>query len=307
MWPRRPGPRARAYSSWKITCCVSEAPRPPHSRGQPMQAQPACPSRRSQARRSSTSAFSLPGPPAPRSARELAAELALEPAGDLAPEGLVFVAEVQVHGVLILARGSYDTIRTVCNEPARPLEARTIPALARAAAARFGEARRRRGRRRPALLRGLWSAALRASRAFLAAGVAPGDRVAIWAPNLHEWIVAALGLQGAGGVLVPINTRWKGARGGLRPAKVSGASALHGGRVPRHALSRAARGRGAPRARGDRVPARRGRRHARLARLPRARRRRPRGARRWRAPTRSRRTRSPICSSPRAPRAGPRA
>ncbi|MBC7861047.1 MAG: AMP-binding protein, partial [Burkholderiaceae bacterium] len=52
--------------------------------------------------------------------------------------------------------------------------------------------------------------ALRATRAFVAAGVAHGDRVAIWAPNYWEWIVAALGLQGAGGVLVPLNTRFKG-------------------------------------------------------------------------------------------------
>ena len=60
----------------------------------------------------------------------------------------------------------------------------------------------------------LEAAALRATRACLAAGLRPGDRAAIWAPNIHEWIVAALGLQGAGGVLVPINTRWKGSEAG---------------------------------------------------------------------------------------------
>jgi hypothetical protein len=36
--------------------------------------------------------------------------------------------------------------------------------------------------------------------------------VAIWSPNVWEWVVAVLGLQSAGGVLVPINTRYKGAR-----------------------------------------------------------------------------------------------
>jgi acyl-CoA synthetase (AMP-forming)/AMP-acid ligase II len=46
---------------------------------------------------------------------------------------------------------------------------------------------------------------------MLAAGVEPGDRVAIWAPNCSGWIVAALGAQAAGAALVPINTRWKGA------------------------------------------------------------------------------------------------
>ncbi len=49
-----------------------------------------------------------------------------------------------------------------------------------------------------------------ATRAAMAAGIAPGDRAAIWAPNGHEWIAAALGILGAGGVVVPINTRFKG-------------------------------------------------------------------------------------------------
>jgi acyl-CoA synthetase (AMP-forming)/AMP-acid ligase II len=47
-------------------------------------------------------------------------------------------------------------------------------------------------------------------RAMLAAGVEPGDRVAIWAPNGLGWIVAALGAQSAGAAIVPINTRFKG-------------------------------------------------------------------------------------------------
>jgi HIP---CoA ligase len=51
----------------------------------------------------------------------------------------------------------------------------------------------------------------RASDAFAAAGVGRGDRVALWAPNIPEWIVAALGASAAGGVLVPLNTRYKGA------------------------------------------------------------------------------------------------
>ncbi|MDB3856260.1 FadD3 family acyl-CoA ligase [Halieaceae bacterium] len=57
----------------------------------------------------------------------------------------------------------------------------------------------------------LFSASWQACRAFMAAGVAKGDRVAIWAPNINEWVIATLGLQLAGGVLVPINTRLKGA------------------------------------------------------------------------------------------------
>ncbi|MGC5162001.1 FadD3 family acyl-CoA ligase [Rhodococcus sp. DT1] len=49
----------------------------------------------------------------------------------------------------------------------------------------------------------------RAAGAFAAAGIDKGDRVAIWAPNSAEWIVAAFGLLAAGGILVPVNTRYK--------------------------------------------------------------------------------------------------
>jgi acyl-CoA synthetase (AMP-forming)/AMP-acid ligase II len=49
----------------------------------------------------------------------------------------------------------------------------------------------------------------RAAAGFVAAGLQPGERVAIWAPNGLDWIVAAVGAQVAGGVIVPINTRFK--------------------------------------------------------------------------------------------------
>ncbi|HTM23027.1 MAG TPA: FadD3 family acyl-CoA ligase, partial [Kofleriaceae bacterium] len=50
----------------------------------------------------------------------------------------------------------------------------------------------------------------RAALALCASGVAPGDAVAIWAPNSWRWMVAALAVHEVGGVLVPINTRYKG-------------------------------------------------------------------------------------------------
>jgi acyl-CoA synthetase (AMP-forming)/AMP-acid ligase II len=106
-----------------------------------------------------------------------------------------------------------------------PARAATVPALARAAAARFGQ--------RTAVEDGsvhlsfaeLEEAGIGAARAFVAAGVRPGDRVAIWAPNLWEWIVAAIGLESAGAALVPLNTRWKGAEAGYVLRK-SGARVL---------------------------------------------------------------------------------
>jgi len=86
----------------------------------------------------------------------------------------------------------------------------TIPALLATAADRFGQ--------HPAVEDGptrfsyaeLFEAARSFGAAVVASGVEPGARVAIWACNSAEWIVAALGLFQAGAVLVPVNTRFKG-------------------------------------------------------------------------------------------------
>lgn len=89
------------------------------------------------------------------------------------------------------------------------LELVSIPNAARVAAAKWPQAE--------ALVEGdeRWSFAelerrmLESVGAAIAAGVEPGDRVALWGPNSAAWIVAALGIQGAGGILVPVNTRFK--------------------------------------------------------------------------------------------------
>ncbi len=47
-------------------------------------------------------------------------------------------------------------------------------------------------------------------QALLAHGINKGDRVAIWAPNCAEWILASLAIHSAGAAMVPINTRMKG-------------------------------------------------------------------------------------------------
>jgi acyl-CoA synthetase (AMP-forming)/AMP-acid ligase II len=91
------------------------------------------------------------------------------------------------------------------------LEWGTTPRLVRSAAERFGEAEALVDGDVRLSFQGLSDAAVDAARAFIAAGVQPGDRVAIWSPNVWEWVVAVLGLQSAGGVVVPINTRYKGA------------------------------------------------------------------------------------------------
>jgi acyl-CoA synthetase (AMP-forming)/AMP-acid ligase II len=90
-----------------------------------------------------------------------------------------------------------------------PLET-TIPRLVQGAAERFGELSALEDGETRFDFQGLADAGLGAARAFIAAGLRPGDRVGIWAPNIHEWVVAAIGLQSAGGVLVTLNTRMKG-------------------------------------------------------------------------------------------------
>jgi len=64
-----------------------------------------------------------------------------------------------------------------------------------------------------------------AARALLACGIQRGDRVAIWAPNGIEWIIAGLAIHSLGAVLVPVNTRMKGSEAGYVLAK-SGARLL---------------------------------------------------------------------------------
>jgi acyl-CoA synthetase (AMP-forming)/AMP-acid ligase II len=86
----------------------------------------------------------------------------------------------------------------------------TLPGALFSAALRYGD--------RPAIIDGETTLGFRAltllvedaARAFMALGIARGDRVAIWAPNGWAWEIVALGAQLAGGVLVPLNTRFKG-------------------------------------------------------------------------------------------------
>ena len=49
------------------------------------------------------------------------------------------------------------------------------------------------------------------ARSLMAIGVEPGDRVAVWAPNCLDWLVAAIGTSATGAVLLPMNSRFKGA------------------------------------------------------------------------------------------------
>ncbi len=87
----------------------------------------------------------------------------------------------------------------------------TIPAMVRDAARRDPDAAAIVEGGRRVTFAELAERVTDAARGLVACGVEPGERVAVWAPNSIEWIVAALGITTAGAVLVPVNTRFKGA------------------------------------------------------------------------------------------------
>ncbi len=91
-----------------------------------------------------------------------------------------------------------------------PTDSSTVPELCRRAAEAYGG--------RTAVVDGSFSlnfveldkARLDAARALISSEICVGDRVAVWAPNIINWIVASLATQTIGAVLVPLNTRLKG-------------------------------------------------------------------------------------------------
>jgi HIP---CoA ligase len=102
----------------------------------------------------------------------------------------------------------------------------TIPAAVTRAAGLFGERTAISEPDGPRLsYRELSERVTGVAAALAAAGIEAGDRVAIWAPNTHHWVLAALGAQTAGATLVPVNTRFTGAEA-LDVIGRSGATAL---------------------------------------------------------------------------------
>lgn len=47
------------------------------------------------------------------------------------------------------------------------------------------------------------------AKQLVSRGFKPGECAAIWCPNRYEWIIACLAVQTAGGIVVPLNTRFK--------------------------------------------------------------------------------------------------
>ena len=109
-----------------------------------------------------------------------------------------------------LAAATASSAGTPRNTHAAPGLPDTIGALVDDAADRFGDAE--------ALVDGdlrmsfadLRNRVATMAEALRAWGLAPGDRAAVWGHNTWEWAVAALGVHAMGGVVVPVNTRFKG-------------------------------------------------------------------------------------------------
>ena len=151
------------------------------------------------------------------------------------------------------------------------------------------------------------------ARGFVAAGVGAGERVALWAPNCAEWMLAALGALRAGAVLVPLNTRFKGGEAAYILRSSGASDARDGAGLPRLRLPGPARGRGRGRPAAHRRAPGRGAVRARhrfpfsewTPSSPVARRSSRPSPRR--APPRCSPTTSPTSSSPRARQVIPRA
>ncbi|QYJ04919.1 FadD3 family acyl-CoA ligase [Nocardioides panacisoli] len=86
----------------------------------------------------------------------------------------------------------------------------TIPAALRAAAATHGDKSAYVEGDRVVSFAHLLDLVRRTAAGYRNRGLGPGDRVAVWAPNSIDWVVAALATSYAGGTLVPINSRYTG-------------------------------------------------------------------------------------------------
>jgi acyl-CoA synthetase (AMP-forming)/AMP-acid ligase II len=98
-----------------------------------------------------------------------------------------------------------DPIRNVSSTSAC-----SIPELVEQAASQFGDTIFIEEQRTHISFKGFAQQARAVTAALIASGVEKGDRIAVWAPNISEWIIAAIGAQCAGAILVTLNTRYKG-------------------------------------------------------------------------------------------------
>jgi acyl-CoA synthetase (AMP-forming)/AMP-acid ligase II len=87
----------------------------------------------------------------------------------------------------------------------------TLPQIVQRAVDRYGDRIALEDGDRQWTFKQLQAQARKVSRALIASGIEKGDKVAIWCPNIAEWVFAAVGLQSVGAVLVPLPNRFSGA------------------------------------------------------------------------------------------------
>mgnify|MGYP006155524281 CR=1 FL=1 len=87
---------------------------------------------------------------------------------------------------------------------------RTLPEVVQTAADRYGSSLAIQDGDTELTFNQLNHMRIEAAKAFYAANMKKGDRIAIWAPNIYQWIITAIGAQSIGVVVVPFNTRYKG-------------------------------------------------------------------------------------------------
>lgn len=141
-------------------------------------------------------------------------------------EGLTFGGAQRLRFWLerVSVGGKFDVpneARTMSSQGFEHARYRSIPHVLDCAAEDFGALSAIEDVERSLTFAELHEEARRVSAALISSEINVGDRVAIWAPNLWEWIVIGLGVHGAGGVIVPLNTRYKGHEAGyiLRKSK----------------------------------------------------------------------------------------
>ena len=91
-----------------------------------------------------------------------------------------------------------------------PDHAVTLPHILQRAVERYGDRIALDDKGRSWTFAELQAQGLLVTRAAMAAGIEKGDRIAIWCPNIAEWVIAAVGMQCAGAVLVPLANRLHG-------------------------------------------------------------------------------------------------
>jgi HIP---CoA ligase len=86
----------------------------------------------------------------------------------------------------------------------------TLPALLRDAAERYSDRTAYVEGQRTLTYADLLGLVREVAAGYRSRGLTPGGRVVVWAPNSIDWVVAALAVSYAGGVLVPVNSRYTG-------------------------------------------------------------------------------------------------